>query len=321
MNDTILIVLAVAVVALMIISSITLVLLMRRQKTGDDGQSMQMLNQNVQGMQERLDKVAGGLNERLDNAARVIGAVGKELGAMQEIGRNMQALQDFLKSPKLRGNIGEQVLKQMLNQYFPTHLFALQYKFNNGQMVDAIIKTDNGIIPIDSKFPMENYQKMVKVETDEQRDAAQRDFIKDVKKHVNDISKKYILPDEGTVDFAVMYVPSEAVYYEIIRSDIDINQHGLDRKVLFASPNSFYYFMRILMMGIQEKQIAEAARDIIGAIRGIQKDAERFGETLGVLNTHISNAKTAFDRTTAEFTKLSGKIENVDQIGETKLLK
>lgn len=281
---------------------------------------MTMLNQNLQGMQERLDKVSTGLNERLDGAARAMGHVQKELGVMQEIGRNMQALQDFLKSPKLRGNIGEEVLRQMLDQYFPQHLYSMQYKFKDGQTVDAIVQTDNGIIPIDSKFPMENYQRMAQAEDEDQRATYLREFTKDVKKHVNDIAKKYILPDQGTVDFAVMYVPSESVYYEIIRNDIDINSHGLERKVLFVSPNSFYYFLRVLMMGMQEKKMAEAAKEIVAAVRGIQKDAERFGGTLGVLNTHISNAGSALERVQSEYGKLSGKIERIDDIDDSKLL-
>lgn len=281
---------------------------------------MTLLNQNLQGMQNRLESVSSGLNERLDGAARAMGHVQKELGVMQEIGRNMQALQDFLKSPKLRGNIGEEVLRQMLDQYFPSHLYDMQYKFKEGQIVDAIVKTDNGIIPIDSKFPMENYQRMAQAQDDEERAVYLKGFIKDVKKHVNDIAKKYILPDQGTVDFAVMYIPSESVYYEIIRNDIEINAHGLEKKVLFVSPNSFYYFLRVLMMGMQEKKMAEAAKEIVAAVRGIQKDAERFGGTLGVLNTHISNAGSALERVQSEYGKLAGKIERIDDIDEAKLL-
>src|SRR6202142_327537 len=105
------------------------------------------------------------LNERLDKAAAVIRDVGHEVGQMSEIGRNMRELQDFLKSPKLRGNIGEQVLKDLIAQMFPKSSFHLQYEFKSGEKVDAAIKTDAGILPIDSKFPMENYQKMVKAES------------------------------------------------------------------------------------------------------------------------------------------------------------
>lgn len=310
----------VVVILLLVVNAIGVFIVLKKQSKPGNNQDLHMLNQNIQGMQDRLDRVSSGMNERLDNAARVIGNVNKELGAMQEIGRNMQTLQDFLKSPKLRGNIGEEVLRQMLDQYFPNGMYQMQYKFKQGHIVDAILQTDDGIIPIDSKFPMENYQKMVHTNSGDERALYLREFIKDVKKHVNDISKKYILPDEGTVDFAVMYVPSESVYYEIIRNDIDLNSHSREKKVLFVSPNSFYYFLRVIMMGMQGKKVAEATKEIIAAIRGIQKDAQKFGESLGVLNTHLKNAGSSFERVSSDYAKLEGKIERIDDIDESKLL-
>jgi DNA recombination protein RmuC len=287
-----------------------------------DDRSMTMLNQNLQGMQTRLDTVAEGLNSRLDKAAHVMGTVNRELGTMQEIGRGMKDLQDFLKSPKLRGNLGEQVLQQMLDQAFPAELYQMQYQFEEGKIVDAIIRSEDGIIPVDAKFPMENYQKMVRAEAEADQVAAKRDFIKDIKKHINDISKKYILPAEGTVDFAIMYVPSEAVYYEVISDDSDlaVNPYATEKRVLFVSPNSFYYFLRVIMMGMQGKKVAEATREIIGMIRGIQKDAGKFGDSLRVLNKHIGNAKTAAERVGVEYDKLEGKIERIDDFNDSQLL-
>ena len=155
------------------------------------------------------------LNERLDTAARVIGDLKKNLGEMSEVGRGIKSLQEFLQSPKLRGNIGEQVLTDMIGQTFPKNSFHLQYSFKSGVKVDAVLKTDAGLLCIDSKFPMENFSLMHKGETETIRNSAKRDFIADVKKHVSDISRKYILPEEGTMDFALMYIPSEAVYYEM----------------------------------------------------------------------------------------------------------
>lgn len=316
------IILYIILTLILLVNVVGLIFVLKRRQGGaaDNHQSMQMLNQNIQGMQQRLDQVSHGINERLDNAAAVIGKVNKELGSMQEIGRNMQALQDFLKSPKLRGNIGEQVLKHMLDQYFPSESYSMQYRFKEGQIVDAILKTEEGIVPIDSKFPMENYQRMVRQEVEEERDRYRRDFIRDVKKHVNDIAKKYILPDEGTVDFAVMYVPSESVYYEIIRDDLELNLHGMERKVLFVSPNSFYYFLRVILMGMQGKKIAEATKHIIAAIHGIQKDAARFEESLNVLQTHVTHAKSAVERATSDYSKLGDKIARIDDIDEATLL-
>ena len=270
-----------------------------------------MLNQNVQGMQQRIDETTRAISTRLDKASEVIQGVSKELGQVQEIGRSMKDLQDFLRSPKLRGNIGEQVLKDLLEQYFPRANFDTQYQFNSGERVDAILKTDKGLIPIDAKFPMENFQKLQKAETESARDAVLKDFTKDVKKHVTDIAKKYILPSEGTVDFAIMYIPSESVYYEIIQQDEDLNEFAREKHVLFVSPNSFYYFMKVLMIGLEGKRVEESSRKILELLKAIQNDATKFGDQLGTLSSHITNAKNSLDRVNNEYAKLSGKIEDV----------
>jgi DNA recombination protein RmuC len=155
---------------------------------------------------QRLEKQGESFNQRLDNAAKVISGVQRNIGEFSEIGRGMKDLQQFLASPKLRGNIGEQVLKELLKQFLPQESFNLQYTFKSGEKVDAAIKTSAGIIPVDSKFPMENFRKM------QEDKAYTKTFESDVKKHIDDISRKYILTDEGTLDYALMYIPSEAVY-------------------------------------------------------------------------------------------------------------
>ncbi len=273
--------------------------------------SFLLLNQNIQGMRSSIDETTKSINTRLDRAAEVVQGVQKELGSMQEIGRSMKDLQDFMKSPKLRGNIGEQVMKDLLEQYFPRAHFDLQYQFNSGERVDAIIKTDKGIIPIDAKFPLENFLKLSRAETDDERNSFTKEFIKDVKKHITDISKKYILPGENTVDFAVMYIPSEAVYYEIIRNDEDLNQFAHEKRVFPVSPNSFYYFMKVIMIGLEGKRIEEATKKILDTLKAIQQDSVRFSDSLGTLTTHVTNAKNAADRVNNEYAKLSGKIDDV----------
>lgn len=279
-----------------------------RQK-GDQG--MLMLNQNLQGMSQRIDATTRAINERLDKAAQVVAGVAKELGAVQEMGRGMKDLQDFLRSPKLRGNIGEQVLRDLLEQYFPREHFELQHTFQSGERVDAILKTDKGIIPIDSKFPMENFAKILKAQSDGERDALRREFVRDVKKHVDAIAKKYILPQEGTVDFAVMYIPSESVYYEVIRDDGDLNSYANGKKVFLVSPNSFFYFLKVIMMGMEGKRVEAQAKQILEVLVAMQQDATRFGDVLGIVTTHVTNAKGAVDRANTEYAKLAGKIDQV----------
>ncbi len=278
-------------------------------KSKKEDQALQILNQGILGMQQRIDKTTEAINKRLDNAASVIGAVNKELGEVQEIGRQMKDLQDFLRSPKLRGNIGEQVLRDLLSQHLPKDNYAIQYKFKNGQVVDAVIKIDQGLIPIDSKFPMENFKKIVQSKSEEEKKLYRREFCKDTRKHVTSIASKYILPQEGTLDFAVMYVPSEVIYYEIMTNEEDLDTFAHSKKVMIVSPNSFNYFLRVILMGLEGKKLSQASRQILDLLNVIRQESMKFGESLSVLSRHVTNAKSAMDNVNSEYDRFSSKID------------
>ncbi|MFC1612797.1 DNA recombination protein RmuC [Patescibacteria group bacterium] len=311
------------VVSILIVGGLTYIFLSKKiaelnetVKNQKNDQGLMMLNQNMQGVQQRIDKTTEAISARLDKAANVISGVSSELGKVKEIGRNMKDLQDFLRSPKLRGNIGEQVLRDILEQCFSRGHFEIQHQFKTGERVDAIIKTDKGIIPIDSKFPMENFQKAMKSEIEEEKNKFFHEFAKDVRKHIDSISKKYILPAEGTVDFAVMYVPSETVYYEVIRHSEDINNYACEKKVFPVSPNSFYYFLRVIMIGLEGKKIEAVAQQILQTLSAIKVDNDKFSKHLGVLTSHITHAKASVDTVNNEYSKLSGKIDDVRLLKE-----
>ena len=272
-----------------------------RLMTGHDAQSsFQLLNQNVQTV-----------HQRLDSAAQTVAGMAKELSVVQEMSRQMQSFQDFFKGPKIRGSLGEQILTQLLEQYLPREQFILQYKFQTGQIVDAALKTSQGIIPVDAKFPLENYQKINQAETDEERERAKKDFTRDVKKHIQDIAKKYILPAEGTVDFALLYIPSESVYYEIVHLEQEFTRFAHELRVFPVSPNSFLYFLRILLLGMEGLKIEQSSRKILKLLAGIQQDAKRLGDTIGVATTHITNAKNAIDRVNNDYAGLTTQFNNV----------
>jgi DNA recombination protein RmuC len=279
-------------------------------------QSMQLLNQNMTSLQnsfqEKLDRTNQTINERLDNAAKVIGMVNRELGQMSQIGQSLQNFQEFLKSPKLRGGLGEQGLSDMLGQTFPKELYKMQHKFRNGQIVDAAIKIEAGIVPVDAKFPLENFNRILNAKTDDERNDARRKFRSDFRVHVNAIAKKYILTDEGTVDFAMMYIPSETVYYELISNENDLHDYAIKSKVIPASPNTFFYYLRTIMLGLQGKRISEMSKQILSTLKVIQNESKKFGDNLGILNRHVNNAKSTMDKVDADFTRLSSKIEQVN---------
>jgi DNA recombination protein RmuC len=247
------------------------------------------------------------MNERLDTAARVIRDVEKEVGQMSEIGRNMRELQDFLKSPKLRGNIGEQVLKDLIAQMFPKSSFHLQYEFKSGEKVDAAIKTDAGILPIDSKFPMENYQKMVKTSEKAEKEMFEKEFVRDVKKHIDAISKKYILPSEGTMDFALMYIPSESVYYEIV-NQIEVLDYARKARVYMVSPSTLYAHLQTILLSFEGKKIESKSRELFTLLRSMQIDYEKIEENMSTLGKHINNAYSQFGNVLSGFSSLGQKL-------------
>jgi DNA recombination protein RmuC len=266
------------------------------------------------------------LNDRLDKAAEVIRDVGKEVGQMSEIGRNMRELQDFLKSPKLRGNIGEQVLNDLITQIFPKNQFHLQYTFRSGEKVDAAIQTDAGILPIDAKFPMENFQKLSKAKTEEEVKLLRKDFARDIKRHVDAIAKKYILPDEGTMDFALMYVPSESVFYEIVVMD-ELVEYARTQRVYIVSPTTLYAHLQTILLSYEGKKIEAQSKEVLKLLRGLQIDYEKVNDNLDLLGKHLGNASNQYVNVNKSVLGLGQKISTIKQLGnsvekeETKQLK
>jgi DNA recombination protein RmuC len=282
--------------------------------------SLQTSNKHLVDSLQRSSKE---MNLRLDKAAEVIGALQKEAGEFSAVSRSMKELNEFLRSPKLRGNIGEQVLKDLIAQMFPKHSFHLQYSFKSGDKVDVVIKTDAGILPIDSKFPMENFQKMAKAKDKQDRQPFKRAFIKDVKKHIKAISQKYILPEEGTMDFALMYIPSEAVYYEIVNL-IDLSDFARDSRVYPVSPSTLYAYLQMILLSFEGKKIEKKSREIFALLRAIQGDYTKVEEKLSTLGSHIGNAYNKFSEVARSYTLIGQKLQSSHQLApdeDTKKLK
>lgn len=287
----------------------------RIAKIAEESKPDEALMEWLKTQQKDSQATSKAINERLDRAARVIAAVQKNIGEMSEIGRGMKDLQEFLRSPKLRGNIGEQVLKELLGQMLPKQSFNLQYSFKSGAKVDAAIKTAAGIIPVDAKFPMENFRKMMSAKTDEEKKTIEKQFVKDVKKHIDDISSKYILTEEGTIDYALMYLPSEAVYYEVVNNS-DLFDYSGKKRVLPVSPMTFYAYLRAILMSFEGQKIEAKARQILAAIRAVQKDYNKVEDNLSVLGKHIQNAYNQMSNVLSGFTLLGQKLSSTQALGE-----
>lgn len=282
----------------------------------------QALRTNSSQMVQTLQENTKQLNSRLDTAAAVIRDVGKEVGQMSEIGRSMRELQQFLKSPKMRGNIGEEILKDLIGQMFPKNSFHLQYQFKSGEKVDAAIQTDGGILPIDSKFPLENFQKIIAAQTDEEKIPFRREFLRDVKKHIDAIAKKYILPAEGTMDFALMYIPSEAVYYELC-NEVEILDYARRSRVYLVSPSTLYAHLQTILLSFEGKKIETKSREVFRLLRSMRVDYDKVDESLGVLGKHLNNASSQFGNVSTTMSQLGRKLESTklfDEVDEPPVL-
>ncbi len=272
-------------------------------RKGDSG--LNFLNQNIQALEQSL-------NYRLDGATRIISDVTRELGQMQQIGSDLKNFQEFLKSPKLRGNLGEQGLKEILSQTLPRKYYKLQFSFLGGQIVDALVYLEAGKIPIDAKFPLENFNAMLKAAGEDEKNYHLRKFKNDFRLHVQAIAKKYINPDEGTVDFAFMYLPSESIFFEVINNKHDLFEYAANNHIIVSSPSTFFYYLRTIMLGLEGRKITEMSREILKVLSSIKKDSRLLGESMGVLNRHITNSAKTISTANNYYNQLSTKIAKID---------
>ncbi len=266
-----------------------------------------------EGVQKSINDTNKAINERLDNAGRVIAQLTKELGGISQVGPDIRRLTETLASPKLRGNFGEEMLENMLSQALPNSGFEIQHKFKNGEAVDAIINVGDKILPIDSKFSMENFRLYKEATTDEAAEALKKTFLKDVKKRVDEIHKKYILPQENTFDFALMYIPSEGVFSEVLDDSTTLT-YGRDKKVYFVSPNTLYHHLQIILLSLRGQKVNQAAQQILAMIAGIKQESDKFGRNLDVLGNHIKNASNTMGTVTNDFAKLKTSITNASSL-------
>ncbi len=264
---------------------------------------------------EDKSKISDDLVEWLKNSSLQFATLQKSIGEFSEIGRSMKELQEYLTSPKLRGNIGEQVLKELLAQNFPKSSYKLQYHFKTGSIVDAVLITSQGLIPIDSKFPIDAFKKISRSSDKSETAGLRKEFERDVKGHIDDISRKYVLPEEKTLDYALMYIPSESVYYELINNEEIFNYAGRNR-VLPVSPMSFYAYLKAILISFEGQKIETKAKEILIILQAMKKDYEKMDEALSTLNRHIVNAYNQSSQVTKNFQSLGQKLTSTNLLSE-----
>ena len=305
--NVILLLLAVAVIALLLLKISSQANLQLNAITSQ-------LNERLKEMSSLLLEGHKGVGERLDSAVGIIGNVHKSLGKLEEtnrqifeISKDISKLQDLLRAPKFRGEIGETMLGNLLEQVLPKDHYRLQHSFKSGETVDAMIRLGPNIVPIDAKFPLENFQGLARAVNEEEKNACSKRFISDVKNRINEISGKYILPDEGTFDFALMYIPAENVYYEAVIKQ-DLLAYALSKKVVPVSPNTFYAYLQVICLGLKGMQVERNAKEILANLGRLQLELGKFSEDFRLVGAHIKNALQKYTDAEKRLDKFQDKL-------------
>ncbi len=257
---------------------------------------------------EVSERSSGRIDERLNKATSVIGEVKQAPGRLSEanqriyeVGRDIASLQEILRSPKLRGGLGELLLGDLLAEILPQGRFSLQYTFKNGETVDAVIRLAEHTVPIDAKFPLANFERLKEAGSEEGRLKAKRELIRDVRKHIDAIAEKYIRPAEGTLDFALMYIPAENIYYEVITreeglpEDYNLFAYAISHRVIPVSPNSFFAYLQTILLGLNGLRLAENITAVLGRLSELQATFDRIDSDFQIVGKHLRNSLKRFD--------------------------
>lgn len=294
-----------------IIILILLFILIQKQVAG--------LRDQVRQSMENTDQI---LSQRLDSTSRAVSDVQTNLARLEEsnkriyeLGKDISSLQELLKAPKIRGGIGEFLLADLLGQILPSQHFSLPYTFKTGDRVDAVIHLGDRLVPVDSKFPLENFRKLLHADSDSDKKAWRRKFVSDVKSHIDTIARKYILPDERTLPFALMYIPAENVYYETIVKQEDADQekslanYSMQKRVIPVSPNSFYLYLQSIILGLKGLDVEKNAEEIISALGRLRADFDKFGRDFRLIGTHLRNTGLCYDSADGKLQRFRDKLQ------------
>ena len=274
----------------------------------------QQLNDRLKEITQALFESHKTVGERLDSATKVFGDVQKSLGRLEEthkqiyeISKDIASLQDLLRAPKFRGEIGETLLGKLLEDILPKENIKLQHRFKSGDIVDAVIVIGQNLISVDAKFTLENFRRFSESNSEEEKKTYYRTFIRDTKNRVDEVSAKYILPDEGTFDFALMYIPSEAVYHHIAKDD-EIGLYAKSKIVVFVSPNTFYAYLQAILYGLRGISVQRNIQKIFAELTRMQGDFKKFQEDFDLMGGHLSNATKKYNDAKVKLGNFSDKL-------------
>jgi DNA recombination protein RmuC len=317
----------IAAVALVVLASAVLAaLLLVIARAGRS-----LLDRSLHGIEQRLDRRLGELDERVDR--RLEGIDGRLLSTERSAGQTatqiverlakldgtaeqmlqrageLARLEHVLRPPKARGGFGELLLENLLRDRLPQSAYEMQYGFKSGERVDAVIHVER-LIPVDAKFPLDNFERMLEADDDTARALHEKAFARDLKGHIDAVAQKYIKPAEGTYDFAFMYLPAEAIYYELVCGRTGaLLQYAHDRRVFPISPTTFTAYLQVIAFGLKGMEFEQNAQEVMGYLAGLRNDFGRLRADFEVVGKHLGNAQSKYAEAEKRFDRFDGKLE------------
>ena len=319
--DAILIIALVLLIAAIVIIAAALATF-RKMRRPEDGQSLILLqnqmNEITRTLDAKLSESTRAIQSQFGQSAKIIKDVTERLTKLDETNRQvvnfadqLKNLQDILKNPKQRGILGEYYLETVLKNVLPPGSFQMQYPFKDGVIVDAAIFVKDKIIPIDSKFSLENYNRILETRSPEEKERLEATFRQDIKTRIDETSK-YVKPEEETMDFAFMFIPSEAVFYDVLINKVgavngkDLIEYAFGKKVIIVSPTSFLAYLQTVLQGLKALQIEESAKEI-------RKRVEELGKHLGNYDTYFQKIGAHLTTTVNMYNSASRELGKIDK--------
>ena len=334
---------AILVLFLLLLQGLGLWWILRRKEKESGGDNVLLL-QRMESLERSLDsrmaessrQVHETMRSQLGESARLIKEITEEITSVKEIGRQtgefanqLKSLQDILKNPKQRGVLGEYYLETVLKNVLPPGMYQMQYPFKNGEIVDAVVYVKDKVVPIDSKFSLENYNRILSA-SESEKPALERAFVNDLKLRIDETAK-YIRPEEGTMDFAFMFIPSEGIYYDLLVNQVGggdenlIQRAASKQKVIIVSPTSFLAYLQTVLQGLKALEIEEKAQEIQKRVGELGKHVQswetyykKLGTALSTAVSHYTHGYKELGKIDKDVYRITGKKLEVDQLSLSK---
>lgn len=301
------------------------------------GESSTKMYESLREQSSRSQQLIQDINKQMAQQMREVvqnvTAVGESSKQVFMVAEQLQNLEKVLKHQKQRGNLGEASLQLALENMLPAGAYKLQYQFPGGEVVDAIVETKDGIIPVDAKFSLDNYRRLVDATDDVEREALEKEFKNDLKKRIDETAK-YIRPSDGTLPFAFMYIPAEAIYYDLLVNEVGsvkVNTRSLidyaykDRNVIIVSPTTFAAYLQSVLYGFRAFKIEESAKQIGKQVEQLSRHLKAYdeyfkkvGNSLGTTVNHYNAAQKELGKIDKDVTKIAGESMEIDMLAIDK---